>query len=364
MRKISSRVIRYGRAWVVGPEDVVEEEVVIDRDGTPIPATVVRPRGMPPPLPSWVALHGITRPGRAHAQLVRFTRSVASAGMAVIVPEVPEWRELSLSPHLTVPTVAAAIQGLRDLRLTRSDQVGLVGFSFGAPHAIASAAADRIRDDVAGVCGFGGYCSIEDTIRFMMSGRHAWRGTEHRLRPDPYGRWIVGANYLTTVPGHADAEDVAHALRALARHAGDVGDPSWDPVYDPVIRRLRSDVAPRRRSLFDLFAPLSGADVPPEPADELAQALAEAGRRRDPLIDPTEAFGRVEAEVHILHGRRDHLIPFTESLCLAEALTRADSRLTVTRLFGHSSQERVPVGAALTEVPAFVRALSDVLTMV
>lgn len=364
MRKISSRVIRYGRAWVVGPEDVVEEEVSIDRDGTPIPATIVRPRGMPPPLPSWVALHGITRPGRAHAQLVRFTRSVASAGMAVIVPEVPEWRELSLSPHLTVPTVAAAIQGLRDLRLTRSDQVGLVGFSFGAPHAIASAAADRIRDDVAGVCGFGGYCSIGDTIRFMMSGRHVWRGTEHRLRPDPYGRWIVGANYLTTVPGHADAEDVAHALRALARHAGDVGDPSWDPVYDPVIRRLRSDVAPRRRSLFDLFAPLSGADVPPEPADELAEALAEGGRRKDPLIDPMDAFGRVEGEVHVLHGRRDHLIPFTESLRLAEALTCADTRLTVTRLFGHSSRERVPVGAALTEVPALVRALSDVLTIV
>jgi dienelactone hydrolase len=364
MRKISSRVIRYGRAWIVGPGDVVEEEVTIDRDGTPIPATIVRPRGMPPPLPAWVALHGITRPGRAHTQLVRFTRSVASAGMAVIVPEVPEWRELSLSPHLTVPTVAAAIQGLRDLRLARSDQVGLVGFSFGAPHAIASAAAERIRDDVAGVCGFGGYCSIEDTIRFMMCGRHAWGGTEHHLRPDPYGRWIVGANYLTTVPGHSDAGDVAQALRALARHAGDVGDPSWDPVYDPVIHRLRSDVAPGRRSLFDLFAPLSGAEVSPEPADELAEALAEGGRRKDPLIDPTEAFRRVEADVHILHGRRDHLIPFTESLRLAEALTRADSRLTVTRLFGHSSQERVPIGAALTELPAFVRALSDVLTIV
>lgn len=364
MRKISSRVVRYGRAWVVGPEDVVEEEVTIDRDGTPIPATIVRPRGMPPPLPAWVALHGITRPGRAHTQLVRFTRSVASAGMAIIVPEVPEWRELSLSPHLTVPTVAAAIQGLRDLRLTRSDQVGLVGFSFGAPHAIACTAADRIRDDIAGVCGFGGYCSLEDTIRFMMSGRHAWRGTEHRIRPDPYGRWIVAANYLTGVPGHEGAVDVADALRSLARHAGDVGEASWDPVYDPVIRRLRSGVAPGRRALFDLFAPLSDAEAPPETDDELADALAEAGRRRDPLIDPAEALGRVEVEVHILHGRRDHLIPFTESLRLDEALTRADSRLTVTRLFGHSSQERVPVGAALTEVPAFVRALSDVLTIV
>ena len=364
MRKISSRVVRYGRAWVVGPDDVSEEEITIDRDGTPIPATVVRPRGMPPPLPSWVVLHGITRPGRAHAQLVRFTRSVASAGMATIVPEVPEWRELSLSPHLTVPTVAAAIRGLREVRLARGDQVGLVGFSFGAPHAIAALAHDRIRGDVAGACGFGGYCSIEETIRFMMTGRHRWQGVEHHLRPDPYGRWIVAANYLTSVPGHGDADDVADALRALARHAGDVGDASWDPVYDPVIRTLRDRVAPQRRALFDLFAPESHVRVPEGPTDELGEALAEAGRRVDPDIDPRDAFRRVEAEVHVLHGRKDHLIPFTESLRTREALEGADTRLTVTRLFGHSNQERVPLSAALTEVPGFLRALSDVLTVV
>ena len=367
MRRISSRVLRYGRAWVVGPDDLVEDEVVIDRDGTSIPATIVRPRGMPPPLPAWVALHGITRPGRAHVQLVRFTRSVASAGMACIVPEVPEWRELHLAPHLTVPTVAAAIDGLRDLGLARGDRVGLVGFSFGAPHAVASLADSRVRDEIGGVCGFGGYCSIVDTIRFMLTGRHEWRGREHRIRPDPYGRWIVAANYLTMVPGHEDAGDVAEALRTLAKHAGDVGEASWDPVYDPAIRRLRSRVAEERRELFDLFAPESRVGEPPAPfhdLEALAEALAEGGRRRDPGIDPLEAFASVEGEIHVLHGRRDHLIPFTEGLRTEEALEKADTRLTVTRLFGHSSQERVPMASILTEVPAFIRALSDVLTVV
>ncbi|MDX1493225.1 MAG: hypothetical protein R3253_04055 [Longimicrobiales bacterium] len=364
---LSSRVVRYARAWSVGPDDVLEEEITIDRDGTPIPATVVRPRGMPAPLPSWVVLHGITRPGRAHAQLVRFTRSVASAGLATIVPEVPEWRELSLAPHLTVPTVAAAVRGLRETGFVRGDRLGLVGFSFGAPHAIAASGDPRLRDDIAGVCGFGGYSSIEHTIRFMMDGHHGWGGREHHLRPDPYGRWIVAANYLTSVPDHADAADVADALRVLAKHAGDVGAASWDPIYDGKIRELRSSVAEERRPLFDAFAVESGKErkAGSEPSHaELAEALVAGARRRDPGIDPVEGFARVTGEVHILHGRRDHLIPFTEGYRMAEALSHAEPRLTVTRLFGHSSQERFPFWSALTEVPRFARALSDVLTVV
>lgn len=365
MTALSSRLVRYARAWAVGPDDVEEDEITIDRDGTPIPATVVRPRGMPPPLPAWVVLHGITRPGRAHAQLVRFTRSVASAGLATIVPDVPEWRELSLSPALTVPTVAAAIQSIRDTRFVQGDRLGLVGFSFGAPHAIVASADPRIRDDIAGVCGFGGYCSIEQSIRFMMTGDHEWGGYRHHLRPDPYGRWIVAANYLTSVPEHEDAGDVADALRTLAKHAGDVGAASWDPVYDSKIRELRSSVAQERRELFDAFAIESGAEATGKTAYEgLTEALVEGARRRDPSIDPRDAFGEVDGEIHLIHGRRDHLIPFTEGHRLNDALVRARRHLTVTRLFGHSAQERFPFWSALTEVPRFARALSDVLTVV
>ena len=55
------------------------------------------------------------------------------------------------------------------------------------------------------------------------------------------------------VPGHEDATDVAEALRTLAKHAGDVGAASWDPVYGPKIDELRRSVAEERRTLFDLF---------------------------------------------------------------------------------------------------------------
>jgi len=210
----------------------------------------------------------------------------------------------------------------------------------------------------------------------MMTGRHEWEGQSYHLRPDPYGRWIAAANYLTDVPGYEDAGDVADTLRQLASAAGDTGAASWDAVYDPVIDRLRVEVAEERRALFDLLAPRSdvvGAageasgvaerDVAVL-AEELAEGLAAASRRIDPMIDPVEALASVERPVSILHGRRDHLIPFTEAFRLRAAMRDVQPHLNVTRLFGHSAQDPVPFMAGLTEVPRFAKALDRILRMV
>jgi hypothetical protein len=39
-------------------------------------------------------------------------------------------------------------------------------------------------------------------------------GSAISLRPDPYGRWIVAANYLTYAAGYEGTADVAAALNA------------------------------------------------------------------------------------------------------------------------------------------------------
>lgn len=360
----SSRTLSYARAWLRAPNDFVEDEVILDRDGVPVPATLVRPRTQTRDLPVWVVMHGITRPGRAHAQLVRFTRALAYAGIATIVPEVPEWRDLDLAPGLSAPSIAAAIRWLRGSDVVRDEPVGVVGFSFGAPHAIGAWSDPRLRDEIGVACGFGGYCSIRHTFQFMMTGQHDTGDGASYLRADPYGRWIVAANYLPSVPGNEDATDVADALRALAQYAGDVGAASWDPLYDPKIDELRATVAEERQNMFDLFAPRSGAAVADGEAAAMGEQLEEAARRAEPAIDPTNALAEVRGTVHLLHGRKDHLIPYSESERLAAALRGGDPRLTVTRLFGHSAQDPFPLFASLVEVPRFARALGAVLNAV
>ena len=54
------RTLACTSAWFRTPHDVVEDEVMLDRDGTAAPATLVRPRNSSRDLPAWVVMHGIS----------------------------------------------------------------------------------------------------------------------------------------------------------------------------------------------------------------------------------------------------------------------------------------------------------------
>ncbi len=75
------------------------------------------------------------------------------------------------------------------------------------------------------------------------------------------------------------------------------------------------------------------------------------------------ALGTVGGPVSIVHGRNDHLIPFTEAYRLHRRLSGAGVELTVTRLFGHSRGDGVPLRRLVLEVPRFARALDRILSL-
>lgn len=359
------RTARYVRTWLGDNADLAVEELVLERNGTPIPATLYRPRAGARPLPVWIVLHGMTRPGRRHLQLVRFARALAATRAAVLVPEVPEWVALTLAPHRTIPTIAAALDAVPDLPLEAAGRPALVGFSFGAPQAVAASGAAGVRGRLAGTVAFGGYADLERTIRFQLTGHHSDGTQDYWLRPDPYGRWIVAGNYLSRVPGLADGAEVASALLDLAREAGDRGVMSWDPTLDPLKQRLARRFSGPGRVLFDEL--VHGPDREQEPArtDALVASLTRAALAHDPAIDAAASMGGVEAPVHILHGRNDHLIPFTEADRLAAAVpdgVRVST--TITRLFGHSAQDPFPWLEGPRETVTFLRALASMLDLV
>jgi pimeloyl-ACP methyl ester carboxylesterase len=352
------KAFRYARAWLRTPHDLIEAE-----RGE---ATLYRPAEARGPLPGWVVLHGITVPGRKHPVLVRFARALAATGAAVLVPDVPEWIGLRLAPDRTQPAVRAALDLLAAEAGVGPGPRGLVGFSFGAPQAIRVGAA--MPDEIAGTVAFGGYCDLERTLRFQLTGHHEWQGVTRRLRPDPYGRWIVAGNYLTRVPEYETAGPTAEALLELARTAGEQRVPSWNAVYDPVKDRLAAALPPEQRALFRTLAPPSDRE-PLEPGDEVlvwAERLAAAARRQDPLVDALHYVERLPSPVHVLHGRADVLIPWTEGLRLAETLApRGPVRASVTGLFAHSDEHALRgLVNSTREAVGFFRTLAAMLGVV
>jgi len=324
---------------------VTSDVTQFQRSGEALPATVVRPRTPRSPLDGWIALGGISRMGRQHPQLVRFSEALASSGAVVLVPEVPEWRRLEMSPRVVAPTIRGCIDVLRAREDVASERFGLIGFSFGAPQVAVAAAREDLSEYIAGVALFGGYCSLERTMTCALTGEHEWGGVDHRLRPDPFGGWVVASNYLTQVAGCEDAGDVAAALHRLADASSGQRIAAWDPRHDALIEQLRDALPERHRDLFQLFAtPSHEAHREPERRRHMAEQLAEACRRAEPLLDPADDLGRVQLPTRLLHGRGDRLIPFTEGHRLFHGLPESSRRgLTVTGLFHHTA-DSVPSG--------------------
>ena len=314
MLKGTLRTVRYARSWKAGA-DVELIETEMQRSGETMGATLVLPSRRRGPLPAWIALGGVSRMGRFHPQLVRFASALASSGAAVLVPAIPEWRNLRLAPGITAPTIRGGIDLLRQRPEVAASKVGLIGFSFGAPQAAIASARPELTDDIAGVVLFGGYLDLERTLCCLLTGEHEWQGVDYSLSPDPYGRWVVASNHLTDIPGCEDATDVAEALRRLAAVGSEQRISAWEPHHDCMIEELRGDLAKRHRPLYDFFAsPTTVARPPRDDCEEMAKRLAEACRRADPLLDPADELRRVTVPTRLIHGRGDRLIPFTESL--------------------------------------------------
>jgi dienelactone hydrolase len=360
------RAVSFARTWRGGATRVGEVEMEIERGDRTIPATLLRPRWVRGPLPVWVVLHGITRPGRHHPTLTRFVRALAGSGLAVLVPEIPEWRELYLAPDEAGATIRASVLRLGEMGGVHSHRVGIMGFSLGVPQVLLSATDPVLQGRLQAVAGFGGYGDLDRAIRFLFQGEHEWDGVPHRVDPDPYGRWVVGGNYLTRIPGLEDADDVAQALLELARQAGDLQVGAWEACYDTVKEKLLERIDPGRKELFRAFAPPTGHHPPEDVSTRLAPLLAQAARASAPQAEPRSFLHRIRVPVRLVHGTGDRLIPFSESLRLASSFPEGvDVRVYLTGLFSHSQADTAPGrGNRVGEQLHFLRILADLLNLV
>jgi pimeloyl-ACP methyl ester carboxylesterase len=277
---------------------------------------------------------------------------------------VPTWRDLWVDPGAADPTIIAAANFLGTRSDIAGDRFTLVGFSFGATQALVSAARPEVGARIGKVIAFGGYADLERTMLAMMTGEQEWQGRRRYLEPDPYGRWIAAANYLTLVADYSQMHDLASAAHALAVESGLRGAYAGAEEYDGLKEALREGLSLEERELWDLLAPPFGVRASPEPARALARRIARAALEQHPELDPRERLGGLVQPVILAHGYDDRLIPSSETLRLRGLLPRRlEVSHCITRLFSHSREaDPLPLLAYPREVASFCKLLNRALS--
>jgi len=307
------------------------------------PASADLYRNSQPPRGAVVVVPGLTPDGKDDARLVAFAKSLARAQFLVLVPDIANTRALKVSAA-DGAFIADAIDELAQ-RFPASGErsVGLVAISYAVGPALLAASQTPAGRYVRFIVAIGGYYDIEAAIAFVTTGfyRAPDRSWQHAA-PNDWGKWLFVRSNAERVDDPADRERLRRiAERRMANPAAEIGD-------------LAARLGPDGRAVYELVSNGDPARVPVL-IGRLPTAIRDELRRLD---FNGRDFRAIAGPVFLIHGRDDAVIPFSESVKLAEALgPRAD--LTILDHFAHVDAGDIGVADSLRLWDAAIHILEE-----
>jgi dienelactone hydrolase len=268
--------------------------------------------------------HGIIEAGKDDPRLIRFAHSLARSGFVVMVPELKGMKSFRIL-FSDVDDIVASFRYLATRKeIVDESKMGLMGFSYGAGPTFMAAVDPSIRHQVKFLVSFGGYYDPVNVIRFITTGTYEYRGEKGFLKPEPYGKWVFFMNNVDYVKNEKDRRLLKAVFKKEEEHK-----------RDEAVSLLGS-LTPQGRYLYELLI-----NEDPGRVDELVKKTDP--RMRDYLgrLALAPLIPSIHAYLLIGHGSTDPLIPYTESLRLADAVQDKDKvHLAILRLFAHVDPTR------------------------
>jgi fermentation-respiration switch protein FrsA (DUF1100 family) len=322
-------------AWLPTAPPPGLEQVSVGTPGAPVLADLYRPARARNAI---VLVHGLSRGGRRHPELIRLARLFARRGTLTLVPELEGLVAFRLS-GLEVENIRSCVRYLWGIG---AGPVALAGFSFGAgPALLAAAELPGLR----AVASFGGYADLRNVIRYVTTGVHTHGSRRYVRTQQEYNRWKLLALLVSFV---ADARDRARLDGIAARKLANPSDPT---------AALEAGLGPEGRGVMALVQNRREEAVEP-----LLAALSPGTRAALDRLSPLAAVPRLPGRLLLAHGIEDDSIPFSESLRLAEARGGA-VRLVIFRTFHHTGPQPFwpTLGQRLADGFDLVRLVDDLL---
>ncbi len=283
------------------------------------------------PTGAWIIAHGLHFQGPDDLRLDRFARVLASSGKVVMVPFVPDYMNLEVSPRAIDDFQDCFRAFLARPELPAGLRPAVWSVSFGSLLALRLASAPDLADKVSAVMTFGGYADWAETVRFCLTGQIEGQAQAYH---DPLNRPVIFLNLLRHMSmAPKNPEEIKQAWRQVARETWSLATRDKRPELLPSIaQKLALSLPKAQRHLF-----LAGCGQT-EDSDQIALEALEAGRASFLYMDPRPYLSGLRCSAHLVHGVEDDVIPVQQAFRLEEAMPAAVSvKCWMTGLYGHSA---------------------------
>lgn len=284
-------------------------------------------RPLEEPQAGLVLLHGASPLGKDEPRLVDFAATLASTRFVVLVPDLVGLRQLKLRAVAARDIADAVLYMQATPGLAPNNRIGIVSLSVASGPALLAAAEPRIRERLGFILAIGGYYDMLDMLTFSTTGDFKNGAQWQHREPNEYGKWVLVLSNVDQLPAASDRR----VLTAIARRK--LKDPRAD------VTTLAARLSAQGRAVYDFVNNTDRQRV----QELFAQLPMNIKSEIQALSLSKRDLSGIKAQVILVHGLDDPMIPYTESVALAGALPPSQVRLFLVNGLVHVDLKPAPV---------------------
>lgn len=289
-----------------------------------------------------VLVPGVVPAGKDDLRLVVLAKTLARLHFAVLVPDIEGLRRYQVRGR-DVEAVADAFRYISSQPgLAPQGRVGIAGFSYGAGPVLLAALQPDIQQQVRFIVAMGGYHDLHKLVTYFTTGHYydEASGQSHYRPANPYATWVFALSNAELLERPEDRAWLREKVMSIA--AGD------EASTLATVSGLASDT----QALLELLT-----NREPDKVPALIRQLSPRIRSELAAINPAiHDMSGLQAQVILVHGRNDDIIPYTESIALAQRLPPGKVQLFLIEGVAH-----VDIRLHKKDIPKLVEAMTLLL---
>ncbi len=278
---------------------VTVRDLTLDTESGPIRGRLYLPPH-PERAPALVIFHGVHYLGIDYGHLEDFARAMASCGLRVLTPELPDIKDY----HVDDSSITTIGESVHWFAQQTGGPVGVMGLSFSGGLSLVAAADPLYKRDFKFVLAVGSQDSMGRVATYYRTGADARpNGSTELLPAHEYGPLVLEYEYVEDFVPPPDVRGIRAALRAHLYE-----DKSAEAV-------AKSRLTDWQKAEFNELL---------DPESQWTRGLIQQAihKHADELDDlsPRAHLKTMTVPVYLLHGQADNIIPSAETLWMASEL--------------------------------------------
>ena len=288
------------------PKVKISDECYLGVNGNNVPLRIFHPNKEN--KLSFIIFPGASPFAEEHPGMINLASIIASLGYKVFIPRIPPLKDLNIT-DINIEWFAHAYSELLNRDDINPNHVSVTGISFGGSLLLNSIFDNRMKNPPPkSLMIYGAAFNIDSGFNFLLTGELTHNNKKIKIVPNEWGISVMLHNFLVNIDAGFDTTKVREIL--LYRMKDDLNK----------IDELKKELNEHDKEFVDLV-------LNAEYNDEIKSIIYKIiNQEKDKLekISPQAFSHKIKNKVFIMHGANDSMVPFTESILMAQNIKNSE----------------------------------------